>query len=196
MSDQQLRGRLERLSERIETSPRSFDKLTERRSRSKRRHDLGTIVVALAIAASGTLVVIRALGGQPAPGPLTGSNSGSVITTPPCPVSSAIRLVGTLDVRKGFDTDCLAIVANRETPVTFILKPGDPPEIGNPQILAFCTLPDCSDLSSVFRTDIATAPAVVTGTLPALAPGTYYFLDQVHPTWRGTLYVVAPETSP
>jgi len=197
MTDQQqLRVRLERLSQRIEPSPGSFDRLTERRARIKRRHKIGTIAVALAISASGTFVAIRALGSQSAPGPLAGSNGpvSSVDTHPPCPVSSTIRLVGTggePDAAHGFDTDCLAIIADRETPVRFVLEGTG---TGGPQVLAFCTHPDCRPFPSgvLFRTDVLTAPAVVTGTLPALAPGTYFFQDAVHLAWGGTLYVVPP----
>jgi plastocyanin len=82
-----------------------------------------------------------------------------------------------------FDTKTLTIAANTPTKLTFENK-----DAGTPHNIAI--YPSESDLSNpLFRGAVVTGPATVTYDIPALAPGSYYFHCDVHPTMNGTVTV-------
>lgn len=107
----------------------------------------------------------------------------------PCSISTVINIAGN---GSRFDTDCLAISAERATPFEF-RREGQ----GLAQSFVICAQPDCHSEESIVGTEIVLGPSVSTGVVPALDAGTYYFVDEVHPTTaKGTLYVVEPGESP
>lgn len=114
----------------------------------------------------------------------------AAVATPPCPVTDSIHIAG--DGRT-FDTDCLAILERRKTPFEFRLDGR-----AAPQNFVICDSEKCRHSDGIIvGTEIVLGPEVMTGVVPALEAGTYYFVDQAHPQLAyGTLYVVAANRSP
>jgi hypothetical protein len=130
--------------------------------------------------ANGTLYVVD----EPATA-ATGSASTTAAAEPPCPFTDS-PMLGETEAGSTFNTDCLAIVANRPTTIT--MKAGGD---GVEHSLLVCSDKDCNEASQIAGTDVKTGPALFTLNLPGLEPGTYIFEDPVHPdTANGTLYVV------
>jgi plastocyanin len=83
-----------------------------------------------------------------------------------------------------FSTDKLEMPANVANTLAFTNK-----DAGTPHNFAIYKDPQYA--SALFNGAIVTGPATQDYTLPALAPGTYYFKCDIHPTMRGEL-LVAP----
>jgi hypothetical protein len=183
MTDQQLRPRLERLSERVQTDPSAFEQLGQRRARVKRRRKFSAIGLAVVLSTVGTFGVVTALRENGTPPPVPQESAPPATSPAPCPISDVIHIAGN---GERFDTDCLAIVAGRETPFEFRLEGN-----GIPQSFLICADPDCHKAGAIVGTQIDVGPALLAGTVPALEAGTYYFVDEAHPTTaNGTLYAV------
>jgi plastocyanin len=84
-----------------------------------------------------------------------------------------------------FDTATLIVPAGRPFELTFNNN-----DEGVPHDVAIQTADKATDL---FDGDIVTGPASVTYNVPALDPGSYYFLCTVHPNMNGTV-TAAPES--
>src|SRR3954451_4341423 len=106
-----------------------------------------------------------------------------VPATPGAPQVPAKPVVAAKGVK--FDTANLVVPAGRPFELTFNNNDAGVPH--NVQI-------DSSDKSqTLFNGDVVTGVTSATYNVPALPPGTYYFLCEVHPSMNGTV-TAAPET--
>jgi len=81
-----------------------------------------------------------------------------------------------------FDTSQIQLPANTASTITFTNK-----DAGVTHNIAIYG--DSSHTTNLFRGQIVSGPATVTYSIPPLAPGTYYFQCDVHPTMNGTVTV-------
>src|SRR3954468_5236801 len=130
-----------------------------------------------AVIALAFLIVVAPLG-------LSALNSLTPVpATPGAPQVPAKPVVAAKGVK--FDTANLVVPAGRPFELTFNNNDAGVPH--NVQI-------DSSDKSqTLFDGDVVTGGASTSYSVPALQPGTYYFLCKVHPSMNGTV-TAAPET--
>jgi nitrite reductase (NO-forming) len=83
-----------------------------------------------------------------------------------------------------FDTTCLAAMANMPITLTF-----DNKDQGVPHNVSIYS--DSTAVKPLFQGDTVTGPGSVSYQIDGVAPGTYYFRCDVHPSMNGT-FVVAP----
>jgi plastocyanin len=103
--------------------------------------------------------------------------TASPLTVPAQPKIAAQKIA--------FDTKTLVVPAGRPFDLTFT---------NNDASIAHNVQIDSSDKSqTLFDGDLVTGVATATYHVPALQPGTYYFLCKVHPNMNGTV-TAAPET--
>ena len=81
-----------------------------------------------------------------------------------------------------FDTSQIQLPANTASTITLTNK-----DAGVTHNIAIYS--DSSRATNLFRGQIVSGPATVTYSIPPLAPGTYYFQCDVHPTMNGTVTV-------
>ncbi len=151
----------------------------------RREPRIAVIAVATAVAIVGVGLVFFAFrndSGLTRPASAGTSSASAIASGAPCPVTDSPAL-GEADV--GFNTECLAIVANR--PATITGKSG----VVGEHALLVCSDKDCNQASRIAETDVAKGPSGFVLKLPALEAGTYFFQDPIDPaTANGTLYVI------
>jgi plastocyanin len=131
---------------------------------------------------SGSVVVKAAPGGGGAGGGSPGPNpSGAPGTSPPPaggPPPSSVSITAS---GLQFDKSSFSLPAAGGT-ISFTNN-----DAGTQHNIAIYT--DASAADNLFRGDLVTGVATVTYTVPSIAPGTYYFHCDVHPTMNGSVTI-------